>query len=390
MIIGIDGNEANQKNRVGVNQYAFWLLKTLASQRKEWQGAHSFVIYLKKEPGADFPKEFPGWKYEVLPGKGMWILTRLMPKLWMQRKLSVFMALDHYLPPILPIPSVCAIMDLGYLNTTEQFTRYDFWQLKYWSAISMKISKYILTISQSAKKDIAHNYPSFDKKTVVIPLGYDNHTFKPEVSQEKVATIKKKYKIEGDYILFLSTLKPSKNIEGLLSAFDHIVSKNPELRQKLTLVIAGKKGWLYDPIFLKVQELGLTDKVIFTDFIPEEDKAPLIVGSTVFAAPSFWEGFGIQVLEAMACGVPVVTSNIASLPEVGGTVAIYCNPTSIKSIADAITKVLSMNKSEYNRLQKACVLQAQKFSWEKTARETLEVLVKAGNSRHPELVSGSI
>jgi len=377
MIIGIDGNEANEKFRVGVHQYAFWLLKTLAALRKEWDGGHQFIIYLKNPPADDFPKELTGWKYEILPGEGMWILKKLMPRLWKQKEVDVFMSLNHYLPPILPMPSVCAIMDLGYLENTEQFNKKDFWQLKYWSAISMKQAKSIITISQSAKKDIAKHYKTLEKKTVVIPLGYDQNTFNTNISQEEVKRVKRKYKIDGEYILFLSTLKPSKNIEGLLSAFAQITNAKSQM-PNIRLVIAGKKGWLYDPIFRKVQDLTLTEKVIFTDFIPEEDKPPLLSGAKVFVAPSFWEGFGIQVLEAMACGVPVVTSNIASLPEVGGKAAIYCDPHNIDSIAKGIEKVLSMPVKEYNKLQAESVSQANTFSWEKTARETLDVLVKAG------------
>jgi glycosyltransferase involved in cell wall biosynthesis len=376
MIIGIDGNEANEKFRVGVHQYAFWLLKTLAALRKEWEEEHQFIIYLKNPPADDFPKEFKGWKYEVIPGEGMWILKKLMPRLWKLREVDVFMALNHYLPPILPVPSVCAIMDLGYLENTEQFNKKDFWQLKYWSAISMQRAKTIITISQSAKKDIAKHYKSLAEKTVVIPLGYDENTFHAHVSQEQVKRVLKKYEIDADYILFLSTLKPSKNIEGLLEAFARISSFQLPV-SNLKLVIAGKKGWLYDPIFRKVQELKLTEKVIFTDFIPEEDKAPLLSGAKVLAAPSFWEGFGIQVLEAMACGTPVVISKIASLPEVGGKAAVYCDPNDIDSITMGLQKVLSMPKAEYNKLKLESVRQAKKFSWEKTARETLEVLVKA-------------
>jgi glycosyltransferase involved in cell wall biosynthesis len=384
MIIGIDGNEANEKMRVGVHQYAFWLLKTLAVLRKEWEGEHQFIIYLKNPPADDFPKEFQGWKYEVLPGEGMWILKKLMPRLWKTKEVDVFMALNHYLPPILPMPSVCAIMDLGYLDNTEQFNKKDFWQLKYWSAISMQRAKTIITISQSAKKDIAKHYKKLAEKTVVIPLGYDENTFNTNISQEAIRKVKNKYKIDGEYILFLSTLKPSKNIEGLLDAYAKITNHKSQITN-LRLVIAGKKGWLYDPIFCKVQELKLEGKVIFTDFIPEEDKAPLLSGAKVLVAPSFWEGFGIQVLEAMACGTPVVISNIASLPEVGGKAAIYCDPTDISSIAREIEKVLSMPKAEYNKLKIESVLQAKEFSWERTARETLDVLVKAGSLSSPRM-----
>jgi glycosyltransferase involved in cell wall biosynthesis len=120
--------------------------------------------------------------------------------------------------------------------------------------------------------------------------------------------------------------------------------------------------------------LGLEKKVIFTDFVPEEDKPALIAGAKVFCLPSFWEGFGLDVLNAMACGVPVVVSKIGSLPEVAGEAGIYINPKSIKSISQGIKRVLSMDKLEYNKLVEKGLFQVQKFSWEKTVRETLNIL----------------
>lgn len=375
MIIGIDGNEANEKFRVGVHQMAYWTLKTLVKLKDEWKDTHRFIIYLKNPPRDDMPKEFPGWEYRILPGEGMWILKKLMPYLFKNPEPSVFYAPSHYLPPFLPMPMVCAITDLGYLANSAQFTKYDFWQLKHWSAISMWRAKKIVTISESTKKDILKNYSFQDSKIISIPLGYDNSTFNSKVAQEEIVRVKKKYKITEDYILFLSTLKPSKNIEGILTAYKLLENANA-VRE--VLVIAGKKGWMYNPIFSQVKKLGLEKKVQFTDFIDEEDKAPLLSGAKLFVAPSFWEGFGIHVLEALACGTPVVISDIASLPEVGGKAAIYCDPYKPETIAKAMDCVLSASKVEYNKIRKASIDQAAKFSWETTAREILHELVKAG------------
>ncbi|OGM10472.1 hypothetical protein A2Z67_03975 [Candidatus Woesebacteria bacterium RBG_13_36_22] len=182
--------------------------------------------------------------------------------------------------------------------------------------------------------------------------------------------IKEKYSIVDDYILFLSTLKPSKNIEGLIEAFAKIKDSIPQIK----LVIAGKKGWMFDSIFKKIKELGLEKDIVFTDFIEEKDKPALIKGSKVFVAPSFWEGFGLNVLEAMACGIPVVVSDIASLPEIVGKAGILVNPYAVKSIADGIAKVLKMPKESYNMMVEESLEQAKKFSWEETAKKTFEVI----------------
>jgi glycosyltransferase involved in cell wall biosynthesis len=146
-------------------------------------------------------------------------------------------------------------------------------------------------------------------------------------------------------------------------------------------VITGKKGWLYESIFDRVKALNLTGDVIFTDFVPEEDKAPLIKGAKVFVLPSFWEGFGLDVLNAMACGVPVVVSGVGSLPEVAGEAGIVVNPYKPASIAGGIAKVLSMSDLEYNKLIEKGLKQVKKFSWEKTARETIEIIERVKNGR---------
>jgi glycosyltransferase involved in cell wall biosynthesis len=185
--------------------------------------------------------------------------------------------------------------------------------------------------------------------------------------------VKNNYKLPKNYILFLSTLKPSKNIDGLVDAFAKITDKFPEFK----LVIAGKKGWLFESVFKKVKELKLEDKVLFTDFVPEEDKPALLKGAKTLVSPSFWEGFGIHVLEAMACGTPVIVSNIASFPEVVGKAGIYVDPKNTIDVARGIETVLKMQQKEYNELVKKGYRQAVRFSWEKTARETVKIFEEA-------------
>ena len=378
MIIGIDGNEANVEKRVGVNQYAFELLKNIHKLQEEWKKKHQVIVYLKNKPQKDLPKQNSHWKYKVIKGRGLWIIIKLMPSLFLDReKPNVFFAPSHYLPLFAPCPMVCTIHDLGYLKFSEQFKKYDFWQLKIWSAISIFISKAIIAVSNSTKRDIVRHYPFASKKIFITPHGYDKNRFNTRISKEDVRRVKNKYSIVNDYVLFISTLKPSKNIEGLLEAWELLVQKRPKIR----LIIAGKKGWLYESIFEKANKLGLKDSVIFTGFIPEEDKSAFIAGAKVFVLPSFWEGFGMDALNAMACGVPVVVSKIEALREVVGEAGTLVDPYDVGSIAENIEKVLSMSKIEYNKLVDRGLAQAKKFSWEKTARKTLAILEKAGTNK---------
>lgn len=371
MIIGIDGNEANIKERVGVNTYAFELIKNLAKLSGESDFDHSLIVYLKNEPLPDMPKETQNLKYKIIPGGGMWILTKLMPELFFgSPRPDIFFSPSHYIPPLAPMSRVCSIMDLGYLEFSGQFRKNDFWQLKVWSAISIFISKAIIAISNSTKDDIVRQYPSAKNKVYVTLLSYDKNKFNTAISEKDVRRVQNKYSIVTNYVLYLGTLKPSKNIDGLIGGFNLVKSQYPNIK----LVIAGKKGWLYESVFKKVETLGLKDKVVFTDFVPEEDKPALIKGARVFVLPSFWEGFGLDALNAMACGVPVVAGNVGSIPEVVGDSGILVDPKSIESIASGISKVLSMSKSDYNSTIAKGLAQANRFSWEKTARETMGII----------------
>ncbi|MEK7100216.1 MAG: glycosyltransferase family 1 protein [Patescibacteria group bacterium] len=377
MNIGIDGNEANVKDRVGVNKYAFEMLLGLKKLNESRSNPHDLIVYLKNEPQEDLPKESNYFKYKVLGGRNVWILSKLTPYLFSNpEKIDVLFSHSHYTPPFLTIPRVCSIMDLGYLEFTGQFEKRVFWQLKYWTAISIFVSKQVLTISEATKKDIVRHYPFASDKITVTHLGYDSEKFKLGISENLVRQVKNKYSIVDDYILFVSTLKPSKNVEGLIDAYSLLNNKDA-FKDLPQLVIAGKKGWMYESISKKVSDLKLTDKIIFTDFVKEQDKPALITGAKVFVLPSFWEGFGLDVLSAMACGTPVVVSNVGSLPEVAGNAGIYINPYDIKSIAAGIEKVLNMKRLEYNRIVNLGFKQAMKFSWEKCVSQTLEVIENA-------------
>jgi glycosyltransferase involved in cell wall biosynthesis len=379
MLIGIDGNEANIQNRVGVNKYAYEIIRgiyDLIYKSADPSKQLIVYVYLKSKPLADMPKETDWFKYKILNGGGKWILTKLTPHLISTRdKPDVFFFPSHYISPFLKIPVVCAIMDLGYIEFSAQFKKKDFWQLKYWSAISIKRSKYILTISNASAKDIVRLYPDSKNKVVVSHPGYDKYLTTSKISANSIAKVKQKYSIVNNYVLYIGTLKPSKNIEGLLLAFSEVKKNYKDIK----LVIGGKKGWLYESIFKEVKELGLVSDVVFTDFVDERDKAALIKGSRVFVLPSFWEGFGLDVLTAYALEIPVVASNVGSLPEVVGDAGLLVNPKDTNSIAQGISKVLSMPKTDYNRLVSKEKKQLSKFSWEEASKITLETLRKAAN-----------
>jgi len=293
MLIGIDGNEANQRSRVGIGQFAFNVIKEIERIDKR----NEYIVYLKDHPLPDLPLERPGFRYKVFgPGK-LWTQIFLPLKLFTQKeKLDIFFTPSHYAPRFSPAPTIISIMDLWHHRHPEQFAKKDLYQLLNWEKYSVKKSTGIITISEFSKSEIIkiYNYPE-EKITVAYP-GYEKCQMSNVKSQ--IDKIKKKYKIPGDYLLYLGTLQPKKNLPHLIEAFDILTSSDPHI----TLVIAGKKGWLYEEIFKRVKELNLESKVVFTDFVEEEEKPYLILGAKCFVLPSFYEGFGIPVLEALSLG----------------------------------------------------------------------------------------
>jgi len=377
--MAIDGNEANIENRVGVNQFAFevlWGIYKLKAKNKKL-GINKFLVFLSETPQADLPPETKWWQYEVFGPKKFWTWTGLVKRLYFGKpKPDILLSLSHYGPGFSPIPFVISIMDLGFLRFPEQFTKKDFFQLKYWTQWSVKKAKKIIAISKFTKEDIVKTYNVKSEKIVVAPLGFQkikSGKLKAKDLSEKLKAIKEKYGVDGNYILYLGTLKPSKNVKSLVDAYHVLCSKFNV--QGYKLVIAGKKGWLYQSIFEKTKQLGLENKIIFTGFVPDEEVPILMKGARLFVMPSFWEGFGIPVLEAMDAGVPVVCSNAGSLPEVAGEAALLVNPYNSKDIAERIKKILT-NQKLRQKLIESGKERIKMFSWEKCSKIILKTLLE--------------
>jgi glycosyltransferase involved in cell wall biosynthesis len=225
----------------------------------------------------------------------------------------------------------------------------------------------VIADSFSSKNDIARLTGVKDNKIVVTHLAVDDD-YKP-LGEESINVIRRKYNIPKEYILFNATLEPRKNVSRLIRAF-HLMRNKFGVTHRL--VLAGKKGWLYNEIFSLVRNLDLEREVIFTNWVPDEDLPALYSAAAVVAYPSLYEGFGLSILKAFACGTPVVTSNISSMPEVAGDAAILVDPYDTEALAESLWRVISDEKFAKNLREKGFA-QVKKFSWEKTAKDTLEV-----------------
>lgn len=368
MNIGIDINEANIPQRVGVNRVAYnifrYLVKNLGADEK-------IIAFGKENPLPDMPISSENLKYEIFGPQRAWVLTGLTKRLLFgQPKIKALFSPSHYTPLFTFTPSIIFLMDMSFLRFgTEYFTNYDIQQLKRWTPISVKKAKKILTISEFSKSEIIHFYKTNPEKVVVVYPSYDKETFHGKIPQTKINSIKRKYNITGQYFFYWGTLQPRKNISRLIEAFSKIDRPN------LKLVIAGKKGWLYDQMFEQARKLGIEKRVNFIGFVPDDDIPALIKSSRAYVLASLYEGFGMPVVESQAVGVPVVVSRSSSLPEIAGDSAIYIDdPYSVDSIKEALQKVLSLSASNRAKIIKEGKENVRRFDWDESAKKILNII----------------
>lgn len=227
-----------------------------------------------------------------------------------------------------------------------------------------KEADFIIADSQTTKEDITKFLEIPEEKIRVIYLAADPQ-FRNQ-SEDKVAEVLEKYKIKKPYILSVATQEPRKNIQKLIDVFTQIQQRRPELH----LVLSGKYGW--GPGFHS------TENVIWTDYVSKEDLMCLYSGCRVFVYPSLYEGFGLPVLEAMACGAPVITSNNSSMAEIAKDAAILVDPRSTSQLTRAIEMLLDLNLENYQKMVRASLYRAKAYNWIKTAQDTLKVYEEAG------------
>lgn len=364
MIIAIDGYEANVSSRVGIGRYAYEIMRHLHLLHC----AHTYRIYLPNPPLSDMPKQTPTWQYRVLWPKKMWTMFGLPVALATDRpQANVIFSPTHYIPRATSIPRVMSIMDVSYLHYPELFRPQDLYQLTHWTKYAISHAAKILTISEFSKDAIikAYNVP---RERVIVTY--------PGLTMEAKG---KRQKEKGHYILSVGTLQPRKNYVRLIEAFSRFLTLNKQKFGKIDLVIVGKKGWLYDEILAAPRKFGVEDQVRFLDFVPDEELAALYEHALCFALPSLYEGFGLPVLEAMACRVPVVVSRVSSLPEIAGPAGVYVAPEDVESITEGLlTAVRQRNLMQGRTRIQHGLVQVKKFTWENAATKTLEILEEVG------------
>ena len=333
---------------------------------------NQYTIYLKNKPRKDLPKKRTNWQYKILGPSKLWTRLALPLNLFLSKpKPDVFLSLSHYSPILSPCPTVPTIMDLGFLKYPNQFTKKDLHQLTRWTSQSIKSAGHIITISKFTKDDIVKTYKIDPTKITIAPPAANP----PQKIFNSKRTLSK-FNITPPFFLYIGTLKPSKNIPFLIKSFAQFSKKFP----LYNLVIAGKKGWLFNDIFSTVRKQKMEDKVIFTDFVTETEKWHLYYHANAVVLPSLYEGFGMPALEAIAYGKTVIASNTSSLPEVVGDSDILINPTNINSLVKALTTLATEKDDQAIRRKIKAIDQSKKFSWTKSTQTIIDLFQKHGTN----------
>ena len=359
--------------RAGLARYARSLAQSLAQNCSR---QHDFGLFynrpgrerpltdLPRLPTRSVPLGYKPWRMAVLVGQRLGLgFDRLLPDA------ELLHATEHLLLPMHQTPTVLTVHDLIYHLFPAYHKRLNYWYLNAAMPIFARRADQIIAISQSTMRDLVRIYEVPAEKISVI---YEaaSPEFQPATPQA-VAAVKARYDLPDRYILALGTIEPRKNLIRLVDALRQLRRKDPSL----SLVIVGSAGWLYQDFFQHVEKLDEPRAVLLSGFVPDTDLPGVITGASVYVLASLYEGFGLPILEAMACGTPVVCSNTSSLPELGGEAARYFDPMDAQAMAATIEGVLA-DQALQEQMRELGLRRAVQFSWERAARETLSVYQK--------------
>src|SRR6185369_15343895 len=238
-----------------------------------------------------------------------------------------------------------------------------------------KSADHIISVSQSTKDDLAMEYRIAPEKISVIYSGMGESFFHMNRNDTELLRIKQKYSLPYRFILYLGTFEPRKNIVALLQGYDALMKFGNAEIKKYELVLAGTRGWKYEEIFRSIGNSAYKENIHLPGFIDDEDKVSVYNLASIFVYPSLYEGFGFPPLEAMACGVPVISSHASSLPEIVGNSGILIDPYQPDELYRALESLIN-NPSFAAKLQEKGLKQAKKFNWELSSRETLDIFEK--------------
>ncbi|MBE7557115.1 MAG: glycosyltransferase family 4 protein [Anaerolineales bacterium] len=354
----------------GISWYIFNLLKNLARMSPDFCYSAFLSDRAFQEPAlalhlSRLPTQHPAVRI-------LWEQF-IQPLALRQAGVDLLHALAFVAPLAAPCPFVVTVYDLSFLRYPEAFRPFNRWYLRQFTANSVKRARAVIAISESTRQDVINLLGAPPERVHTIYCGADEQ-FRPLPAAE-IAAFKAARGLPDTFVLFLGTLEPRKNMDGLIRAYALWREQEPSAPP---LIIAGGKGWYYRHIFSLVESLNLTDTVRFANYVPQSELPLWYNAASLFVYPSHFEGFGLPVLEAMACGTPVITSTASSLPEVTGTDGAAClvNPADSEALAEAMRHIMADRDLRAGMAQQG-LDRAAGFRWDKTAQETVAVYRKA-------------
>jgi glycosyltransferase involved in cell wall biosynthesis len=365
ILIGIDASRSVSAQPTGTELYSRYLIEALLDRAPD---RFSFRLYYNQPPQSAISNQQHLHRaadavqvsaFRVLSFPRLWTHLRLSTEMLLHRPDLLFVP-AHVLPIVHPRHSVVTVHDLGYLYFPEAHPPRQRWYLDRSTRWHTTTATHLLADSAATKRDLVENYHAHPDRITVAYPGLDPSIKRVDDANE-IARVKAKYNVESDYVLYLGTIQPRKNPQRQIEAFCQLPISN------FQLLLAGKPGWYSDQLLQHAN-----DRVKFIGYVDAADKNALLSGATAFVFPSLYEGFGFPVLEAMACGVPVLCSNTSSLPEVAGDAAVLVNPLEVDDIAQGLREITT-NEELRRTLVERGYRQAQKFTWQACADVVLNV-----------------
>ncbi len=299
------------------------------------------------------------WRMAVLmahlSGRGF---NRLVPDA------ELFHSTEHLLFPLTGKPTILTIHDLIFKLFPEYHKKLNYWFLNWAVPVFCKRATHLIAVSESSKRDVVQQY-GIDPTKITVVYEAASDIF-GAVSAAHIAHARQQYQLPDQFLLHIGTIEPRKNLDRLLDAFKLVRRDYPQLQ----LLLAGAKGWLMDDFFARLEREGLHDVVRPLGWVPDDDLPAVIAAASLAVQPSLYEGFGLPILEQMACGQVVAASRTASHPEVGGDAAVYFDPKNVDEMANVIGEMLG-SSGRYQHHQQLSLAQAAHFSWQRTAHETI-------------------
>ena len=365
MHIAIDAHSVGAQ--LGGNEtYAVNLIEALA----ETDQVNQYTLFVTKKSAVDrFRDRWPNFKVRrVFPHTPV-VRIPLSLSLELRRHPVDVLHVQYTAPPSVPCPVIATIHDLAFEHLPETFNRRSWMQLRFTVRHTARRAARIITVSEYSRRDICKTYKIGPDHIVVTPEAAPAH-FAPVTDETELRKIRQKYGIDSDYILSLGSIQPRKNLGRLIDAYSSL--RSLRAGSKLPkLVIAGKRGWLEREIFRAAERSKFGKDILFVGYVPEPDLPALFSGAFTFVYPSYFEGFGLPVLEAMQCGAPVIAGNRTSIPEIAGDAALLFDPFDTEAVREALARVIDDARLRTSLCQRG-LDRANEFNWTKTAQLTLQ------------------